>query len=153
MRIRKVTQSPLPTEEASIVDGYSTSTTNGYSCNYVNSLYSGVELYNNSTGTNGSVSLSENTSNFTYLEIFYRSNDWDYNSVKIYSPYDKNVSLSVIHPTSTGATQNYWKTKIIHIGGTSITNTYYSEIAIYNGGNPSISGSNNIYITRVIGYK
>lgn len=48
MRIRKVTQSPIPVEEASIVDGYSTSQTNGYSCNYVN----GVTSHNSATYNN-----------------------------------------------------------------------------------------------------
>ena len=38
MRIRKVNQTVLPSDKASIVDGYSTSATNGYSCNYVNNL-------------------------------------------------------------------------------------------------------------------
>lgn len=38
MRIKKVSQVVPIVEEASIVDAYSTSTTNGYSCNYVNGL-------------------------------------------------------------------------------------------------------------------
>ena len=39
MRIRKVSQSPIPaTSEAQIIDGYSTSTTDGYSANYINSI-------------------------------------------------------------------------------------------------------------------
>ena len=42
MRIKKVSVTPVPSDTASIVDGYSESTTNGYSCNYVNGLTASV---------------------------------------------------------------------------------------------------------------
>ena len=42
MRIRKVGETPIPSGTASIVDGYSTSTSNGYSCNYINNNFTGT---------------------------------------------------------------------------------------------------------------
>ncbi len=39
MRIRKVSETPIPTDTAEIIDGYSTSTTNGYSANYINNNF------------------------------------------------------------------------------------------------------------------
>ena len=107
-----------------------------------------VVLYDNSTGTNGSVTLSSSAGNYTYLEIFYRGNDNQYSSVKVYSPNGKDVSLLV------GNTYNsriYFKQKVVSISGTSISNVNYSQ-GMFNATQQTWVGDNNIYITRVIGY-
>lgn len=67
--IKKISQTtPV---SANIVDNYSTSTTDGYSCNYVNGK-TGVVLYNNSTGTTGDLTFDGNYTNYDYIMI---SND------------------------------------------------------------------------------
>lgn len=108
-----------------------------------------VVLYDNSTGTNGSVTLSSSAANYTYLEIFYRGNDSQYSSVKVYSPNGKDVSLLA----SLGYNSRiYFKQKVVNISGTSISNKNYSQ-GWFNGSNQQgWSNDNNIYITRVLGY-
>ena len=107
-----------------------------------------VVLYNNASGTNGSVALSSSAANYTYLEIFYRGNDNQYSSVKVFEPNGKEVSLLV---SLTSSSQIYFKQKIVNISGTSITNTNYSQ-ARFNASSQGWSNDNYIYITRVIGY-
>jgi hypothetical protein len=108
-----------------------------------------VVLYDNSTGTNGNVTLSSSSANYTYLEIFYRGNDNQYSSVKVFEPNGKEVSLLV---SLTYNNRIYFKQKIVNISGTSISNKNYSE-GWFNGSNQQgWSAANNIYITRVIGY-
>lgn len=107
-----------------------------------------VVLYNNSSGTNGNVTLSSSATNYTYLEIFYRGNDNQYSSVKVFEPNGKEVSLLV---SLTASNQIYFKQKIVNISGTSITNTNYSQ-ARFNASSQGWSNDNYIYITRVIGY-
>lgn len=67
MRIEKVSQT-TPTS-AQIVDGYSTSTTDGYSANYINNLLKKTVLYENENGTSSTITLSENATNFKKLDI------------------------------------------------------------------------------------
>jgi len=53
-----------------ITNEYSTSTGIGYSANYVNSLQPKV-LYENATGTDSEITLSDNYSNYSYIEVYY----------------------------------------------------------------------------------
>ena len=111
-----------------------------------------TSLYDNSSGTNGTVTLSSSAANFSYLEIFFRNNSNNYNSVVVYSPNSKKVWLdSGTHPTDNGAT--YYKTKVVTISGTSITVTSHNSFDIYNSNVPVTAEQNNIYITKVNGYK
>lgn len=109
-----------------------------------------VELYNDSTGTSGTVTLSESAANFTYIEIFYRSNDLDFGSVKIYQPNGKKACLMLATPFS--GTILYLKTARLAISGTSISKESENELELQNGSSISAYSASNIYITRVVGY-
>ena len=142
-----------------IVNSDSTSQEDTYSSEYLNTKFATFEnipvtLYNNTSGTTGQVDLSETSANFTYIEIFYKTNDADYGSIKVYSPNGKKVAIFVNHPTGTTQnTTNYMKSRIVNISGTTITTAYYSEISINHNTSPTISQTNNIFIVRVIGYR
>jgi len=60
---------------ASIVDAYSTSTQDGYSCNYINNHFEGTILWTNLSPTSDfagqEITLSDNLSNYSYYEILY----------------------------------------------------------------------------------
>lgn len=111
----------------------------------------GTELYNNTTGSNNAITLSESADNFTYLEIFYRNNDNYYNSTKIYQPNGKIAYLDADYPYTSGEGYSYTKKTSVQISGTSITPINYVELTIMPTG-ASIQNKNNIYITRVVGY-
>lgn len=111
----------------------------------------GTELYNNTTGSNNAITLSESAANFTYLEIFYRNNDNYYNSTKIYQPNGKIAYLDADYPYTSGEGYSYAKKTSVQISGTSITPINYVELTIMPTG-ASIQNKNNIYITRVVGY-
>lgn len=107
-----------------------------------------VELYNDATGTTGTVNLSETSANYTYLEIFYRQAQYTsiYSSVKVYKPNGKQVSLVAIQADGNGAGI---ASAYVSISGNKITKVA-SNVYWTNGGNQN---TNVIYITRVIGYK
>lgn len=115
---------------------------------------SGVDtvLYNNTTGSNGTITLSSSAANFNYLKIFYRDNDSAYSSVIVYSPNGKRVNL-MCFAASAGADAMYMKARDIYINGTSIA-TYqnqYSEVTFTKNPGISNAANNRIYITRVVG--
>lgn len=142
-----------------IVNSDSTSQEDTYSSDYLNTKFATfqnipVTLYNNTSGTTGQVNLSETSANFTYIEIFFKTNDNDYGSIKVYQPNGKKVAIFVNHPTGTTQnTTNYMKSRILSISGTTMTTTGYSEIAINHSASPTIAQTNNIYVVRVIGYR
>ena len=108
----------------------------------------GVILYSNSAGSTGTITLEDDASNYEYIDIYFKQHEYTpiYNSVRVYSPNDKQVDLSArqAEPGGTGIASAY-----VHIKGNSITkkgsNVYWT-----NGGN---QGKDVIYITRVVGYK
>ena len=111
-------------------------------------------LYNNASGSNGNINLSETVNNFSKIEISFRPNDGtDYtNTVIVYNPNGKYVPLSYMLVNSSG-NAIYNKAKMIYINGTSISNWGSRYCEIWNGNGCSVEKQNYIYITKVVGYK
>ena len=111
-------------------------------------------LYNDNTGTTGDVLLSETSANFEYIEIFYRTNDQDYGSTKVYQPNGKKVSLSTaVHAIGTG--ELVYKVSIKEFDGVNlvkVTDGAGDEYGEASSASTNISHQNNVYITRVVGY-
>lgn len=110
---------------------------------------SGNVLYDNTSGTAGTVTLSDSAANYTYLEIFYRSSgDNACGSVKVFSPNGKLVHLGTIHYI---ADYDYAKFALVSVSGTMITFSQNYQITLKNNGS-TYSAENAIFITRVVGY-
>lgn len=139
------------------------------STNYTNYVTTKpTTLFSSSSGTVGTITLSDSATNYTYLEIFYTDNNGRQpNSVKIYSPNGKYVSLSCIEPSTNGDEPRIY----IRSSGWTISDTSMiigrSDLSNLNAGvygqiYPHADGTNidvkitpNIYIKifRVLGYK
>jgi hypothetical protein len=121
----------------------------------LNDKINGTVLYNNATGTTGTVTLSETSANFSYLEIYYKfthGNDKS-GSIKTDNPNGKHCCIDVSYIDQNTASYHYNAISEINISGTSIT---VSRQAVYQFGTaPSITYANAsiIYITKVVGYK
>lgn len=113
-----------------------------------------TQLYNNATGTNGTVTLSQTAANFTYLEIFFYRTSWNYyNSTRVYSPNGKIANLVTISRSPTSSNYFNLGSKNVTISGTSITVKEETSTNVVNGGSTSVADGKSIYISRVIGYK
>lgn len=108
-------------------------------------------LYDNSSGNNGNITLSDSVANYDYIEIFYKNNDDTYASVKVSNADGKNAMLLTLMPHATG----YLKGTIVSIATTNITiSSYYSQTTLPNNGAIVVNQSQNYhYITKVVGYK
>ena len=110
---------------------------------------SGKVLYNNASGTAGTVTLSDSVENYTYIEIFYRSSgDNACGSVKVFNPNNKLVHLGTIHYI---ADYDYAKFALVSVSGSTIAFSQNYQITLKNNGS-TYSAENAIYITRVVGY-
>ena len=108
-------------------------------------------LYNNESGSNGTIALSETAKNFKYIEIIFRDNDDTYSSVRVNNPNGKSADISTIERWGTTL---YIKQKRITISGNKITNGNTTEASFTTAPKITINTSaNNIYITRVVGYR
>jgi len=104
------------------------------------------------TGTDGTITLSETAANFTEIRIYYRVTADAYDSENVYSPNGKSVSLT---GDALGANGNlYIKASIWAISGTSITPDRGGMWVLLSDGSVVKSSSSiPLYITRVVGWK
>ena len=115
-------------------------------------------LYNNSSGTTGTVTLSETAANFNYLEVFYcDNNSKEHRSIKIANPNGKTITLDTIEPYEADKNM-YIRTTSYTINNTSITVKAYIYMNFWKFSGSDNCGvnverSNYIKIIKVIGYK
>ena len=139
---------------AQVSNTKSDSTTDTYSCDYVNILEDNLKyysLYENLNGTSTTVTLSDNISNYNFIEIYFITNDsvQDIGSSKVYCAKRSTIKTNFFYRKYVSGTV-YEKNANITINGNSLTfddnyQTYYS------GGNYQLGDF--IKIIKVIGYK
>ena len=109
-------------------------------------------LYENNSGTTGTVTLSDSTANYNCIEIFYKTNDNLYGSCKVNSANGKNIVITSSMPTNDSG-NCYLKSTQYSISGTKITPQKYSEVALYTKGDLKVDASENrITIVKVVGW-
>jgi hypothetical protein len=124
-----------------------------------NPIYGAKVLYDNSSGTTGTVTLSDSAANYDYLEIFCAKLDGDrsgYTFVKVYSPDGKSVVFNQMNYPQSSLAQFVFS--IISISGTSITwikNSAYLSYSLSSSGSlvDANTGEGTSRIYKVVGYK
>lgn len=142
MRIKKTSQTtPV---SAQIVDGYSESTTDGYSQNYINNAFGGTILWTNPSPASAfaSQTITLSSGDYDVLEIFYSLtyNPTQVKSIKVLKGknfvldfYDGYSSKGAIRPV------NYTNDTSL-----SVQNSFY---------NSTVNSSNYCIPLYIIGYK
>lgn len=106
-------------------------------------------LYDNPSGSNGAITLSDNITNYSYIEIYFRTNDGAGYRGSQKLPVSSGTILTSLQYLHCDTVGHYWiKGKEILLNGTSITNNGYIEV-----GTNGTSSANYMYITQVLGYK
>ena len=131
---------------------HSTSTSRIYSRRAVNSgnwskwanIFEVTTLYDNSSGTTGTVTLNEDSANFRYLEIFFGANK-QISSVK-YS-VERGTEVNLVYGFYSGGLVSI-ETVMCKISGTTIT-----KGTSYTFNKDSQTVSNDLAIYRVLGYR
>lgn len=112
-------------------------------------------LYENSSGSNGTITLSASLANYRYIEIYFvDNNDKSGGYTKVWSPNGKTVCLNIVETSS--ATSVLQRQTMYTLSSTTMTPK--TDVAGYIQFNPSTKvisnspvGTNYIKIVRVIG--
>lgn len=132
-------------------EGYTTATVrqiNGYSLSSFQLIP--TVLFDNLSGTAGTITLSQSAANFNYLEIFYGKGGETLQSVKVFSPNGKGAILL----TGYVENDNFVQLQIpkILINGTSITKGT-SGLINFTDSTLHIYISDEVQLYKVLGYK
>lgn len=122
---------------------------NGTQWSVFNRLQRCDVLYDNSSGSNGTIGMNANVSAYNRIFIAYKNNDNQSYGVTIENPLGRDVSLISAYVM----TGNYFmlKGRRIRINDTQITTLGYGE-GNYRSGFAT-EDVNNTYIYKVLGYK
>lgn len=109
-------------------------------------------LYENSSGTQSTITLSDSSANYEYIEIYFKDNTECYEFSKVYNPNGVAIPLNTIKPSST--CDRVWiKPSVISINGNIITFTVESCQLTIRTSTITIDIAPNIWICKIVGYK
>lgn len=116
--------------------------------NNVENAINGITLYSDSTGE-AEITLSDNSTNYNILEIYYEDIDGNKNFTKIYEP---NGKYFLCYGGFISSSVWYFKGEIKYISGTTITSISSQQCNMATGGITGPSQNTQMKITKVIGY-
>lgn len=118
----------------------------------INTARAGVELYS-SNGSNGTITLSDNVSNYDYLEIYYKEEQAEsFHCIKV-TPTFKPKWQAMDIRYSSGDGYMVFNVKKFTITGTTITQSDGKYANFKDGGVTNTRNELRIYILKVKGYK
>lgn len=107
-------------------------------------------MYSNTSGTNGTITLSETAANFSYLEIYFVPDSNVLTMTKVYNPNGKGASLSA---TNYYQGYIYVKGTYLAISGTSLTWSYTGWLYGTGGSSLTVNSNFSMSVTQIIGYR
>lgn len=118
----------------------------------INAAEKPTQLYNNASGTTGTVTLSSSAANFNHIRIYYGYETYARTSADVYDPNGKQISL-FINQAYDAQYQTYQVTNAV-ANGTSITqgSKGHFDINFNGGGAYGYVQTSSIRIYRVEGW-
>lgn len=111
-------------------------------------VFNTYELYFNSSGTTGNVALSDNYTNYSYIEIFFKGNNGSIDNVKIPTTF----TIANLHTANYYSGTIFMQTEVISLSSSTITRGTQEQTILSAGAYPVLE-STSIYIVKVLGYK
>ena len=102
-----------------------------------------------STGTNSTITLSETSANFAYMDILYKTSNGSFDSMRIFNPNGFSANLISGNYYSSAV---YIQNCVVSISGTSITFGSNAQVGLSSAGVAVATGS-YISIVKIIGYR
>lgn len=117
-----------------------------------NSALTGVQLFS-SGGTSGTITLSDNVSNYDYLEIYYKENTNEaFYCVKVTPNFKPKWLINSAHYSSSDGYMIFNVRKLT-ITDTTITQSDGRYANINTNMYPNVKNETHLYILKVKGYK
>lgn len=120
----------------------------------IKNCFSGASLYSNSSGSAGTINLSDDYSNYDYIYVEYSDSYGTRNSV-VFSASASQTTLTMAGADSSSASKIYFRTAYMTFSGTTATVDRNGMAQLNFSGNDSWYTDSNslIYVTKIIGYK
>ena len=111
-----------------------------------------VVLYDNASGTNGTITLSQSAANYNHMRIHTKTN-YGHGSLDVPNPNGKDVLLLSMATENSGVTTMYFIQQSRYISGTtiSVNHSGYAWMVSRsaNSNNTGVNAENYMYVVRV----
>lgn len=145
-----IEESDLDFQGLEIANEYNTADNMTYSCDYIN----GTVLYENASGSNGNITLSNSLSNYRFVDIVFTRTNKDIIKVLRFDTSSTVLTLDTQNLASNR--EVYFSVAKYEPSGASLNlSTFkdYYQSANGQSWNSNTGSSSSIYIMKVIGYK
>ncbi len=114
-------------------------------------ILSETVLYNNESGTQGTITLSDSAENYSCMEIYYRNDSSSFKSVRVDNPNGKSIVLENVGHYDN---QSYLRAAAVLLSGTSVSwQDHLTGYQIVQPDSSIIASENNlIFINKIVGY-
>ena len=122
----------------------------------------GKVLYDNPSGTQDEITLNDNWSNYSFMDVFWKMTEWDEGDAN-YPTMSGICRIPVVAYSwmQVGCTSNNnrwsyigWNYTCVRFSGTNkLQQPYKANAHMYQGSSNNYTRSNSIKIIKVIGYK
>ena len=111
-----------------------------------------TELYSNSSGTNGTITLSQSYKNFTRIKVYFHDNGVN-NMVELHTANGGQVNLANVYTTTNGDT-TYIHSALLTFSGTTATFSRNGVLSLKSDEYaPNMSAQYGVYVKKIVGYK
>lgn len=110
-------------------------------------------LYNNNSGTTGTITLSSSVGNFEYIDIFYKADGAYFAFQRVHSPNNKGVHIFVQSAYSPNNVCMAF-TSVLNFVNTTVTwnSTSDSFLTVNTSGGIGLTFSRSLIVYKIIGY-
>ncbi len=110
-------------------------------------------LYNNTSGTTGTITLSQTAANFAYLDISILSRNGNISTCRVINPNGKTASHACVDIFTASNVMQFIFT-MLTISGTSVTFKNNAYVNLNHGSGSHVGGiSNYMKVIKILGYK
>lgn len=123
-----------------------------FAMNEINrTILSDHSLYFNASGTNGTITLSDNAVNYDYIEIYYFCDVGQLLCAKVYNP---NGKAAILTSTTYYGDTIYFRSALLDINGKTITwRSSHSGSGTAKTSGCSVSSEQVLLVNKIVGYK
>ena len=118
----------------------------------LNDMLTPVSLYDNASGTQGTITLSDSASNYQFLIINFRR-DTGYFSARVDNPNGRQITVPTTFYQEGNPNNMYVYSSKLGFNNNTVTYIYHGLAHLPSGGTVSVGNDDNVKVVKILGYK
>ena len=118
----------------------------------LNNKLTPVVLYNNASGTQGTITLTDSVANYKFLIVTFKR-DLGYFSIIVDAPNNTQITVPTTFYQEGNPNSMYIYSSKLGFNNNIVTYIYHGLSYLPNGGTISVGNDDNVRVVKILGYK